>query len=293
MNPDTNGSFVSSYTAFRWLNNALQKATKVAGGLPLLTGVQAIEGQGMYRIPGRWIHFVTGWFDGWPFQFGRKSDVFLRNTMSGITGIVSMEQGVDTSVIQLWPQPNRTGASTTANGLVAGPGPTQDQQIAVVNATGFLPLGLCKIDDEIIGYSGINSNLLTGIIRGLGGTLIVSHLSGVAVTELNLRLSGYVLPVDYAPGDSAKTLPIPPAWDEPLIDYLIAQFKKSELDNQAALGIEKQFEESIRKIAKESRPRTGPAQIGSVGLEVMPGAWGGGTLIPVLTGLFSLIYLLA
>jgi hypothetical protein len=276
MMPDTDGSYASAFTLFRWLNNAVQKASKIMGGIALLTGVQAITGNAMYRIPGRWVHFSRSWFDGWPVTYGRKADVFLRNAMNAIPGISSFEQGEDTTVLQLWPQPNRTGATTTLSVAMA----IGDVQASVALTTSFLTIGLIQIDNEIMAYSGTSGNIFSGLIRGIGGTLPAAHLINAPVTELNFRLTGFKLPPDYVPGDSGKTLPIPPACDEPLTDYLTAQFKKSELDNQEALQIEKQFEASIRQIWKESRPPTKPAQIGSNPIETYGGGWAGGIIIP-------------
>jgi hypothetical protein len=139
---------------------------------------------------------------------------------------------------------------------------------------------MMQVESEIMLYFGSSGNVFSGLVRGYGGTLAAAHPNGVAVTELNLSLTGFGMPLDYAPGDSAKVLPIPPAWDEPLSNYLTAQFRKSELSTKEAAEIELEFKASMEDIAKKSRPRKGPAQIGGAGgLEVLRGGFGGGIIL--------------
>ena len=74
-----------------------------------------------------------------------------------------------------------TVARTVAVGLPAGDrmvGMTAtDTQASVVDSTGFLPLGLVGIDAEVLTYSGIASNTLSALVRGLGGTSAWTQLS--------------------------------------------------------------------------------------------------------------------
>jgi hypothetical protein len=286
MIPDSDGQFVNAFTLYRWLNDALRKAGRIGGGIPDTTGIQATAGSAMYRISGKWIRFTSGWFDAWPVMFGRKSDVFLRNTFQGISGLFTTEQWTgDTTVFQMWPQPNRTGASARLGGDMTATD-TDLFGIASIVPPGslidFLPLGMIQIDNEIMQYSGKPSiTHLGGLVRGMGGTQPAAHVTFSAITELNIRLSGFRQPNEYVPGDSLKTLDVPLGWEEPILDYVLAQYRKAEQDTAQAQQLEKSFTESINVFAKASRTYTHPRQMGdSSQLVVYPGTFLGGVLVP-------------
>jgi len=56
-----------------------------------------------------------------------------------------------------------------------------DTSITLTSATGFPSTGRIKINDEIITYSSLNTNILQGCIRGVNDTTAASHTSGDAV----------------------------------------------------------------------------------------------------------------
>jgi hypothetical protein len=70
-----------------------------------------------------------------------------------------------------------------------------DTTITLTSSTNFPTTGWIKIDDEVITYSGVSGNDLTGCIRGLDGTTAATHsddsvvqcyvLNGVPLTEIN------------------------------------------------------------------------------------------------------------
>lgn len=276
--PDTDGSFVSASTMFRWMNDALKKGGRIAGGILSLAGIQAIAGQQLYTAPGKWIKFTNAWFDGWPISFSKRGDIFLHNAIGGISGLFSSEGYADTTLFQLFPQPNRTGAST----IVGTPAvlPT-DISIQCANNSSFLPFGIMLIDQEIMAYSTIQvSTIFGGVTRGLMGTTPVGHAIGANITELNIRVSGFRQPVEYVPGDSSKTITIPPAWEVPMIDYVVGQYKRAEKQVQEGMALEKSFEEAIKEFTRLNRLSTQPMQMGSATREVYPGGFGGGILIP-------------
>lgn len=275
MLPDTDGGFVSAASIYRWLNDGLQEMGRIGGGIPSITGVQAVSGTAMYRIQGGWIRFTNYWFDGWSCMAGRRGDIFLHNVMTSIPGLVSLEEFADTSVVQFWPQPNRTGATST---LSAGIGLT-DATLTLASATNFLAIGLLQIDSEIIGYSGISGNVVSGLMRGLGGTSPAIHAISALTTELNLRFAGFRQPNTYSVGQSLLSIPLLPGWSVPLSDYLVAQYKKAEQDLQTAMAIEKDFEKSIDDMARKFRGKTNPGQIGGNPREAYGGTINGGFLI--------------
>lgn len=271
--PDTDGNFIGSYMAFRLLNRAIAEMVKIAGGIVDVTGVQSQVNQSMYRIDtpngqGSFYTFTNAWYDGYPMDIVQRSMMYLRNSAAGFSGILSYEQDGPSSVIQVWPQSNRTGGQTFTIGFMQA----TDNEFFAGGPTGFLSIGLAQIDDEIIGYSNIlgpysdpaigTYNQFAGIIRGLSGTTPAPHSPGAVVTELNIRLSGYRMPPLYQVGDSAKTLMVPQAWETPLVLHMLSQVRSMEQDEAASKDLLAQFVQSAEKIAKGSRlGRLKPRQI--------------------------------
>jgi len=68
---------------------------------------------------------------------------------------------------------------TAINGAMGATGDnTGGSGIALLTTVGFPIAGVATIEDEVVYYSGIFGNNLTGIIRGFDNTLAVSHDSG-------------------------------------------------------------------------------------------------------------------
>jgi len=70
-----------------------------------------------------------------------------------------------------------SGLTTTLNGAINNSVTT----ITLSSATGFPTSGTIKIDNELITYTGISSNDLTGCTRGVNGTSAASHLDSAGV----------------------------------------------------------------------------------------------------------------
>src|SRR5258707_11335054 len=85
--PDSDGNRISAYTLFDWLNDGLTVASYVCKGIPDVSGVQMVSGQGFYIMPGIWDRLENCWYDGFPVAFDARSGAFYRNTLSGITFI--------------------------------------------------------------------------------------------------------------------------------------------------------------------------------------------------------------
>lgn len=71
------------------------------------------------------------------------------------------------------------GVNSTLNGAINNSVTT----ITLASTLGFPTSGTVLIESELITYSGISSNDLTGCTRGTGGTSAASHSSAVAVYE--------------------------------------------------------------------------------------------------------------
>lgn len=62
--------------------------------------------------------------------------------------------------------------------------------LSIENTTGFHTNGVLWIDDELVEYSGISGNTLTGVTRGLYGTNASSHSTGAKVSIALRHIAG-------------------------------------------------------------------------------------------------------
>jgi len=258
--PDTDGNFIGGYTVYRLLNRALAAMVKIAGGIVDVTGVWSQINQSMYRLNSPFYTFTNAWFDGYPMDVVQRSMMYLRNSAAGFSGILSYEQDGPSSVIQVWPQSNRTGGQNFLNAPLSDTA----NSFLVSDGSGFLSIGLAQIDNEIVVYSQITAGatVFSGVLRGMGGTDAVAHNRYAPVTELNIRMSGYRMARTYNVGDSALTIQVPQAWEEPLVLHMLSQVRSMEQDEAASKELLAQFVADAEKIAKASRlGRIKPRQI--------------------------------
>jgi hypothetical protein len=259
--PDSDGNFVSAYTIYRWLNEALEMASMITEGIPDTSGVQAIAGQGQYILPGNWKKLFHIWYNGFPVAWAGSQDMFYRNKLEGISFLALVQQNADKMVFELQPQCDRTGGSTVLLSPVA---PTDTVINIVSGATFYLCLGLAQIGSEIIAYSNINGTTLTGCSRGMGGTVPSSWPAGTIVNECNIRINGQRVfnSPEFFPGMSSATLSVPPGWKRPLVDYMLSKVREGE---QSAADMEKklaQFTSMIKSAVKGNELVSGPRQVG-------------------------------
>lgn len=258
--PDTDGSFWGAYSAFAAFKRALDEMIRLGDGITDLTGVQAVTGQAMYALGSPSIpffNFTNVWFDGYPLDVVQRRLIFERNVVTGFSGLAAFNSDGIQPVIELWPQPNRTGGTTTTSASVG----VADTTINVVSSSGFLSLGLMQIDSEIMSFSQASNTQMTGCQRGLGGTTPVAHSLGATVTELNIRLSGKRLASSYAVGQAASTINIPPAWETALVLHMLSQFRSAEQDDEMAEKLMSDFVALTDKMTRGSLRATKPRQI--------------------------------
>lgn len=280
--PDSDGAAVGAFTLYRWLNQALSwAASKNRGGLPDFGAVGTTAGQPNYVMPGYWKKIDNAWYDGEPIGLMSKSSVFRRSPVPGFSGLLTVFQATDRLMIEAWPQPNRTSNQTT---LAAPMGPADTTATLTSTSAYALGFGMTLIGAEIVNYARINGNTLTGLQRGMSGTIPASHLIGESATELNLMISGFRVPATYSVGQAISTLYLPPGWDDALISYILYRFRKAEQDDKAAAAC---LQEATQKMSDLSVNRiiAGPRQItpyGSSGPEVAAGLGSpfGGVIIP-------------
>lgn len=278
--PDSAGRFVSQWTVYRWLNDALTTASLVCGGIPDVSGIQMISGQGFYTMPGIWDKLENCWYDGFPVAFDARSGAFYRNVLSGITFIGILQTSSDRQIMELQPQPSRQGGVTTLSAAIG----INDTSIPLTAISQFgLPLGMALIGTEVISYGSISGNALKGCSRGLGGTQQSAWPIGTTITELNFRFGGLRLAqqANYRPGSAFTTLQVPPGWAQPLAYYLSSRFEDAAEDPDKGEKSLKRFVAFLKEYQRGTKQTGGPRQVGMVTSagDGYPSASSGGRII--------------
>jgi hypothetical protein len=286
--PDVDGQRISAYTIYQWLNKALDIASNISDGIPDMTALPTVANQAMYQLIGQWMKIDHGWWDGYGISLGGRDDLFYRNVVPGVVRTGVLQQVSNNYIIELQPQPNRSGGSTTINGAIT----ISANSIIATDVSGFkLPFGMALLGVppdptkcEVISFSTISGNTLGGVIRGMGGTVQQAWPTLTPIAEANLRLSGmrsFISP-SFAPGDSLKTLPIPSGWSYPIEDFMVSRFRETEGNVSEANRLMQSFERSIKDYLKGNKLTAGPRQVGAPGqsgMDTYPMAGSGGRWI--------------
>jgi hypothetical protein len=251
--PDTDGPQFSTSTLYDWLNDALNKLSHAVEGIQDYCGVPTLSGQPLYTIPGQWLSVSDVWYGGYWVQGGQRAYFYRRNTVTtDVLSNVTISIQSDKQVMEVSYQPDRdSGVTATTADMTSA----ADTSVPISNPGAFLlPFGFAQFGPdangnyEIVAYSSLNNNVMSGLIRGIGNTTAQQWLTGATVTELSLFWCGRrVFNTQYAPGQSSIALPIPVGWSTILQLYMLGQAKKAEQDMQAGAALEKQaFEEAQR-----------------------------------------------
>lgn len=284
--PDSDGPAVSAFTLYRWLNEGLKEgAGYCGGGLPDMTGVPSISGQGMYTLLGQWWKLDRFWYDGYPGAMTGSNEIFRKNPVGGNYAMnCAVEHVSNRFIFELWPQPSRTSGTTTLAVALAVAGLT-----ATLNASNFtLGFGFASITDgintEIIAYQSNVGGTMKIAIRGLGGTIAQAWGIGAIVQELNIVFKGLRVVPSYVIGNAYNTLNTPPGWESALVKYLLHRFRDAEKQRRDAQALLKEFQDAITKLPL-NKPVGGPRQIqigGARGVETYPGlgSFFGGVIVP-------------
>lgn len=290
--PDSDGKAISAFAVYRWINDGLEDgAAKCGGGLPDVSGVASVAGQGIYTLTGNWWKADKAWYDGYPMSISGTDTIFRKNKVTGNYAMSFVVSHVDERVIiEAWPQPARTsGVMTTTPAITA----TQTGLLAcAAGATTYvLPMGLAQLgpdasgNTEIVYYSSVvGGSSITLAVRGLGGTIARAWPASTPITELNIFFHGLRIPPRYRIGQASATLNVPPGWKSALDHYLLHRFRTVERDAARAKSEYEQFVQIIQS-SPLNKPVGGPRQIqvgGARGIETYPGlgSFFGGVIVP-------------
>jgi hypothetical protein len=288
---------------FRWLNEGLNILSRKVGGIQDATGCRTVVGQPHYRLTQRWIRLTNIWFDGWELFKGRRADIFYRNAITAIGALSVTLRQAETSLVEVFPQPNRTGGASLTTSFI---GPSDTSFTVDTAVSWLLPFGLARLSqpatnvtaggsEEIIAYASARAGTFTGVIRSLGGTYAkgiyepagtgnvgVGWPIGSLVEELNLRIAGYRMANTYLPGMANVPLYLPDGWADVLPVYLEAKALSTQGDKGGAERAMKLFTSMGQELASANKPPLqGPIQIGANPTnEIYNPGLGGGWYLP-------------
>src|SRR5579859_857883 len=117
--PDSDGKAISAFAVYRWINDGLEDgAAKCGGGLPDMSGVASVAGQGIYTLTGNWWKADKAWYDGYPMSISGTDTIFRKNKVTGNYAMSFVVSSVSERVIiEAWPQPSRTSGVMTLTPL--------------------------------------------------------------------------------------------------------------------------------------------------------------------------------
>ena len=134
-----------------------------------------------------------------------QSWVIVKRTVNGVTrryveyiNQFDFDETDNTNFNFLDSQLAYSGATTTLNTTVN----TSVTSIILTSATSFTTTGTVKIDNELITYTGISTNTLTGCTRGTNSTTAATHTAGATVSQVVNSVTG----LEHLEGQSVSVL---------------------------------------------------------------------------------------
>jgi hypothetical protein len=134
-----------------------------------------------------------------------QSWVIIKRTINGVTrryveyiNQFDFDETDNTNFNFLDSQLSYSGATTTLNTTVN----TSVTSIILTSATSFTTTGTVKIDNELITYTGISTNTLTGCTRGTNSTTAATHTAGATVSQVVNSVTG----LEHLEGQSVSVL---------------------------------------------------------------------------------------
>lgn len=294
--PDTDGTAVSAASIYRWLNDGLEAASRLAEGIRDITAVPSRVGIPQYQLIGQWGKIDNMFYRGYPVEQGAKKQIFRHSPVTGLSGVSVLNTAAERQIIELWTQPDVTAGLGTLNSPILATDtvlnftPVSSQfelgfGLAIIGQyPPVLPLSQTGVGSCELVYFRANGNSLTSMTRGLGGTQPQAWPAGTGVQEGNILLSGLRFPIGYSVGQANLVLSLPPAWVDAIRTYLLYRFRDAEQNRQEAKSLLDEFTTKCNAM-KGNRIIVGPrqTQIGSGStVEVASGfgSYFGGIIIP-------------
>ena len=126
-----------------------------------------------------YIYYEDKFYDVTPLATAITGATFTSTNGSDIVTVNKLSHALEVGDYVTFTSVTVPGQATTLNGDINDSVTT----ITLTSSSGFSASGTVRIGDELITYTGISSNDLTGCTRGTNSTSAASHSSGAAVRE--------------------------------------------------------------------------------------------------------------
>jgi hypothetical protein len=126
-----------------------------------------------------YIYYEDAFYDITPLATAITSATFTSTSSSNIVTVNKTSHSLGVGEYITLSSVTVPGQTTTLNGAITD----SDTTITLTSASGFSAAGTVRIENELITYTGISTNDLTGCTRGTNSTTAVAHVDTTAVRE--------------------------------------------------------------------------------------------------------------
>jgi hypothetical protein len=126
-----------------------------------------------------YIYYEDAFYDITPLATAITSATFTSTSSSNIVTVNKVSHALDLGEYITLSSVTVPGQTTTLNGAITD----SDTTITLTSASGFSAAGTVRIGNELITYTGISTNDLTGCTRGTNSTTAAAHIDTTAVRE--------------------------------------------------------------------------------------------------------------
>jgi hypothetical protein len=126
-----------------------------------------------------YIYYEDKFYDITPLATAITGATFTSTSSSNIVTVNKTSHPLDVGEYITLSSVTVPGQTTTLNGAITD----SDTTITLTSASGFSAAGTVRIGNELITYTGISTNDLTGCTRGTNSTTAVAHVDTTAVRE--------------------------------------------------------------------------------------------------------------
>jgi hypothetical protein len=126
-----------------------------------------------------YIYYEDKFYDITPLATAITSATFTSTSSSNIVTVNKVSHALDLGEYITLSSVTVPGQTTTLNGAITD----SDTTITLTSASGFSAAGTVRIGNELITYTGISTNDLTGCTRGTNSTTAAAHIDTTAVRE--------------------------------------------------------------------------------------------------------------
>jgi hypothetical protein len=283
--PDEDGSFLRASTLYRWLSNGIRELARRANWVVQdWTAVPQVSREGIYKLPYRFANIDAVFCNKYRLAHLDEVHTIYPSFASAQPLWYATHHRSDHVELALWPVPNMTDPRVTLMHTMDPLATTID----LSSTAGFMSPGWLRIENEIIQYSALVSELdplatqpgVRIIRRGVGGSAAALHFAGVAAEHCAIWVRGWRAPNTVR--QAIDCVEVPFAFQAPLEVYLLSKYREAEQDRQGAVSLMQEFVAFVEDFRNDPTwQQTGwPSQVAAYGTPALGGLAYGRVILP-------------